>query len=170
MPGSVISIGGSADTLQLLGGTNISNTTVVGADSITFNTQVRWDVLGAHKGMVIEPGIGYSRPFGTSVLLQANIGLQFVDDIFADYYFTVTPDQSAATGLALFDAEGGLNSVSSTSIISVDLDGNALNGGFSVYTVLGYTRLVGDAAATPFTAIRGDADQFLGGVGVSYTF
>mgnify|MGYP005729660499 FL=1 len=34
---SVVSIGGSADTLQLLGGSNISNTTVVGADSITFN-------------------------------------------------------------------------------------------------------------------------------------
>ena len=34
---SVINLGGSADTLQLLGGTNISNTTVVGVDSITFN-------------------------------------------------------------------------------------------------------------------------------------
>ena len=34
---SVISTGGSTDTLSLLGGTNISNTTVVGADSITFN-------------------------------------------------------------------------------------------------------------------------------------
>ena len=34
---SVVSLGGSADTLRLLGGRNISNTTVVGADSITFN-------------------------------------------------------------------------------------------------------------------------------------
>jgi len=34
---SVISTGGSTDTLSLLGGRNISNTTVVGADSITFN-------------------------------------------------------------------------------------------------------------------------------------
>ena len=34
---SVITLGGSQDTLQLLGGENISNTTVVGADSITFN-------------------------------------------------------------------------------------------------------------------------------------
>ena len=34
---SIITLGGSADTLQLLGGANISNTTVVGADSITFN-------------------------------------------------------------------------------------------------------------------------------------
>ena len=34
---SLITLGGSTDTLQLLGGTNISNTTVVGVDSITFN-------------------------------------------------------------------------------------------------------------------------------------
>ena len=34
---SVVTLGGSTDTLSLLGGENISNTTVVGADSITFN-------------------------------------------------------------------------------------------------------------------------------------
>ena len=34
---SIVTLGGSTDTLSLLGGTNISNTTVVGADSITFN-------------------------------------------------------------------------------------------------------------------------------------
>ena len=34
---SVVTLGGSTDTLQLLGGRNLSNTTVVGVDSITFN-------------------------------------------------------------------------------------------------------------------------------------
>ena len=34
---SVVTLGGSQDTLSLLGGRNISNTAVVGADSITFN-------------------------------------------------------------------------------------------------------------------------------------
>jgi len=34
---SIIQTGGSTDTVSLLGGRNISNTTVVGADSITFN-------------------------------------------------------------------------------------------------------------------------------------
>ncbi len=139
-------------------------------DSLTFNTQVSWDVLGAHDGMLVEPTIGYSRPFGRSVLLQANVGAQFVDDSFADYYYTVTPQQSADTGLPLFTADGGLNAVSSTAIVSVDLDGNALNGGLSLYSVLGYTRLVGDAADTPFTDIRGDANQFILGAGVAYTF
>ena len=34
---SIVTLGGSQDTLSLLGGRNISNTTIVGADSITFN-------------------------------------------------------------------------------------------------------------------------------------
>ncbi|MEM1194535.1 MAG: MipA/OmpV family protein [Pseudomonadota bacterium] len=140
------------------------------SDSLTFNTGVSFDVLGAHDGFLIEPTIGYARPFGRGVLFQANVGAQFVDDNFADYYYTVTPEQSAATGLALFTADGGLNSVSSNMVVNVDLDGNALNGGLSVYTILGYSRLVGDAADTPFTTDRGDANQFIAGLGLAYTF
>ena len=139
-------------------------------DSLTLSTQVRWDVAGAHEGMLIEPSVGYRAPIGRGTLIQVNAGLQFVDDSFADYYYTVTPAQSAASGLPVFNADGGLNSVGTVAIVSFDLDGNALNGGFSIYTVLGYSRLVGDGADTPFTSVRGDANQFLGGIGVGYTF
>lgn len=139
-------------------------------DTVTLTTQVRWDVAGAHDGMLIEPSIGYTRPFGPGVRFQTNLGLQFADDSFADYYYSVTPAQSAATGLPLFTADGGLNNISSTTTVAFDLDGNGLNGGWSIFTVLGYTRFVVDAADTPFTSIRGDADNFIGGLGIAYTF
>ncbi|MEM7701423.1 MAG: MipA/OmpV family protein [Pseudomonadota bacterium] len=139
-------------------------------DTVTLTTQVRWDIAGAHDGMLIEPSVGYTRPFGPGVRFQTNLGLQFADDSFADYYYTVTPAQSAATGLPLFTADGGLNNISSTTTLAFDLDGNGLNGGLSVFTVLGYTRFVGDAADTPFTSIRGDADNFIVGAGIAYTF
>ena len=140
------------------------------ADSLTFNTAASFDVLGAHDGFLIEPNIAYARPFGTGVLFQANVGAQFVDNNFADYYYTVTPEQSAATGLAEFTAEGGLNSISSGMLVSFDLDGNALNGGLSIYTLVNYSRLIGDSADTPFTSERGDPNQLLVGAGVAYTF
>lgn len=139
-------------------------------DTLTLQTQVRWDVAGAHEGMLVEPSIGYRRIFGTGVLLQMNAGLQFVDDSYAEYYFSVTPEQSAISGLPVFDAQGGLNSVGTTAILNFDLDGNALNGGFNIYTIVGYTRLLNDGADTPFTDLRGDANQFIGGIGVGYTF
>lgn len=139
-------------------------------DTLSLTVQARADVAGAHGGVIIEPGIGYSRTFGRAVLFQANIGAEIVDDDFADYYFTVSPAQAAATGLPMFEGQGGLNRLGANAIVSVDLDGNALNGGLNIYTILGYSRLLGDGADTPFTAIRGDANQAIGAIGVGYTF
>jgi outer membrane scaffolding protein for murein synthesis (MipA/OmpV family) len=139
-------------------------------DSLTLGAQVRWDVLGAHEGMVIEPQVNYATPLGKAFLLQVQAGMEFVDDSFADYYFSVSPPQRAASGLPAFSAEGGLNRIGTLAILSYDLSGNALDGGWSLYGVGGYSRLLGDAADTPFTSLRGDANQFILGLGVGYTF
>jgi outer membrane scaffolding protein for murein synthesis (MipA/OmpV family) len=139
-------------------------------DTLTVSAQARWDVSGAHEGMVIEPQATYAAPIGRAMLLQVQAGLEFVDDSFADYYFSVSPEQSAASGLPIFSADGGLNRISTFSILSYDLDDNALNGGWSVYGVGGYSRLLGDAADTPFTSERGSANQFIAGLGLGYTF
>ncbi len=139
-------------------------------DRVSFSTQVRWDILGAHNGMLIEPSVGYFTPIGRGAALQLSANASFVDDDFADYYYSVSPEQSAATGLAQFTADGGLNSVGTIAILTVDLDGNALNGGLNIYGIAGYSRLVGDAADTPFTSERGSANQFIGGLGIGYTF
>jgi outer membrane scaffolding protein for murein synthesis (MipA/OmpV family) len=139
-------------------------------DSLTIGAQVRWDVLGAHDGMVIEPQINYATPLGKAFVLQVQAGMEFVDDSFADYYFSVTPPQRLASGLPAFTANGGLNRVGTLAILNYDLSGNALDGGWSVYGVGGYSRLTGDAADTPFTSVRGSANQFIAGLGVGYTF
>ncbi|MEL7188347.1 MAG: MipA/OmpV family protein [Pseudomonadota bacterium] len=139
-------------------------------DRLSLGAQARFDVAGAHDGFVVEPSIGYARPFGTGTLVNFSLGAQIVDDNFAEYYFNLSPADALVTGLPVFGADGSLNSLSATAIITNDLDGNALNGGFSIYTIAGYTRLVGDAANTPFTDIRGNANQFIAGVGVAYTF
>jgi outer membrane scaffolding protein for murein synthesis (MipA/OmpV family) len=139
-------------------------------DQLSVGVQARWDVLGAHEGMVIEPQVTYRASVGRSFVLQAQASAEFVDDNFADYYFTVSPVQALATGLPQFRADGGLNRVGTTAILSYDLDRNPLNGGWSATGLGGYSRLIGDSADTPFTATRGDANQFILGLGLSYTF
>ena len=54
--------------------------------------------------------------------------------------------------------------------VAVDLDGNLENGGFAVFAVASYDRLLGDAADSPTTSVRGSPNQFLGAVGIGYTF
>ncbi|WP_255551691.1 MipA/OmpV family protein [Erythrobacter crassostreae] len=139
-------------------------------DRVGLSAAVRWDVLGAHDGMLIEPGISYFTPLGRGAAVQFIGSASFVDDSFADYYYSVTPAQSTATGLPQFNADGGLNSLGVTAIATVDLDNDVLNGGFNVYMVGGFSRLMGDAADTPFTAERGSASQFISGIGIGYTF
>ena len=139
-------------------------------DQLSVGVQARWDVLGAHDGMIVEPQIGYRALVGKAMTLQVQASAEFVDDSFADYYFTVSPTQAAASGLPQFRADGGLNRVGTTAILAYDLDRNPLNGGWSLTGVGGYSRLVGDSADTPYTAIRGDANQFILGLGVAYTF
>ena len=139
-------------------------------DQLSIGAQVRWDVLGAHDGMIIEPQVSYRAVLGRAISVQMQISAEFVDDSFADYYFTVTPAQATATGLAQFRAEGGLNRVGTVAILAYDLDRNALNGGWSLTGVGGVSRVLGDAADTPYTAVRGDATQFIIGLGAAYTF
>ena len=139
-------------------------------DRLTLSTQVRWDILGAHDGMLVEPSVGYFTPLGRGAAVQLSANASFADDDYADYYYSVTLQQSADSGLAQFTADGGLNSVGAVAIVTVDLGGNLMDGGLNVYGVGGYSRLVGDAADTPFTSVRGSADQFIGGIGIGYTF
>ncbi|OBV11636.1 MipA/OmpV family protein [Erythrobacter dokdonensis] len=139
-------------------------------DSLTVSANVRWDVLGAHEGRVIEPGVTYATPIGRGMLVQVGATAEFIDDNFADYYFSVSPAQSAASGLPVFSADGGLNRIGTLAIVTVDLDGNALNGGLNVYGLTGYSRMLGDGADNPYTALRGDPNQFLVGLGLGYTF
>lgn len=139
-------------------------------DRVSVSAGASWDILGAHSGMILSPSVGYFTPIGKAASLQLSASASIVDDDYADYYYSVTPAQSGATGLAQFAADGGLESLGLTAIGTYDLDGNALNGGFSIYGIVGYSRLVGDAAETPFTSERGSANQLFGGLGVAYTF
>ncbi len=139
-------------------------------DSLTLGADIRWDVAGAHGGMVIDPSITYSTPVNRGTFVSLSLGTEYASDDFADYYYSVSATQSAASGLPQFVADGGFAKVSATTLVAVDMDGNALNGGLNAVVIGGYSRLIDDAKNNPYTAIRGKADQFFVGVGLGYTF
>jgi outer membrane scaffolding protein for murein synthesis (MipA/OmpV family) len=139
-------------------------------DQLSLGVQTRWDVLGAHGGMIIEPQISYRAPVGRSFAIQVQASAEFIDDSFADYYFTVNPAQALATGLPQFRADGGLNRVGTVAILTYDLDRNPINGGWALTGVGGVSRMIGDGADTPYTSVRGSATQFIAGLGVAFTF
>ncbi len=143
---------------------------VTGFDSLTVSSDVKWDVAGAHKGMTINPSISYFTPVSRGAAINLSVGAEHVDDDYADYYFSVSPAGSVASGLPAFQAEGGWNSIGTFLLVAVDFDGDLANGGLAGFVTGGYSRLLGDAKRTPLTSIRGDADQWLAGAGLAYTF
>lgn len=146
------------------------NRVLHGFDSLTAQVDLRWDVAGAHSGMVVFPSVTYFTPLSRGAAVSLALSAEYVDDDYMDYYFSIDQAGSTASGLPTFAADGGWRSAGATLLGGLDLDGDITNGGFSLFLIGGYSRLLEDAKRSPITSIRGDADQFFGAVGVGYTF
>ena len=140
-------------------------------DSLNAGLDLTWDINGAHGGMVVEPSVTYFTPLSRGIAASLSLSAEHVDGAFMDYYYSVCPAQSLASGLPAFDPDGGgWTKVGGNLLMGVDLDGDLENGGLALVVVGGYTRMLGDAKRSPFTSVRGDADQWAGAVGIGYTF
>jgi outer membrane scaffolding protein for murein synthesis (MipA/OmpV family) len=167
----VLAAGKLKSTIELGGNAGVTVYRVLHPyDSVTLSADVKWDINGAHSGMSVTPQIGYFTPLSRAAFVNIGASAKFVDNSQADYYFSVNPDQAAATGLPGFSADGGLTKVGATFLGGYDLNGDLLDGGFVVILIGSYSRMTGDASRTPWTSIRGDADQWMGGIGLGYTF
>ena len=142
-------------------------------DSLSVNLDATWDVAGAHDGMTISPSVTYFTPLSRATAASLSLSTTFVDDNFADYYYsvptinTLLPDPDVLPG---FQAEGGMQSYGVNLLLAHDLSGDVTDGGLSLVGIGGWSKLVNDAADTPFTSIRGDDDQYFLALGVGYTF
>lgn len=143
---------------------------VTGYDSLTFSGDARWDVAGAHHGMVWGPSVSYFTPVSKGAAVNLALSAEHMDDDFADYYFSVSPAGSVASGLPTFSADGGGKNLGANVLVGVDFDGDLTNGGLAGFVTGGYTRMLGDAKRTPLTSVRGDRDQWLIGGGLAFTF
>lgn len=139
-------------------------------DQLTFSTDVRWDVAGSYKGMVVAPAISYTTPVSKAALVTLNVSALRGDGNYSRYFYSVSPEQSLATGLPEYRAKKGWDSAYVGLLGVYDLDGNLLNGGFTVMAVGAFGKMLNDGKKTPYTRIRGDADQWIGGLGIGYTF
>lgn len=139
-------------------------------DRLTISSDIRWDVAGAHDGMVVTPGVSYLTPLSRGIFAALNVNAEWVDDSFAEYYYGIDAGQAAITGLPQYDADGGFKSAGINLIAGFDLNGDITDGGLAVVGLASYNRLFGSAEDTPFTSIRGSANQWVGGIGLAYTF
>lgn len=121
---------------------------------------VRYGFVG-HNAWVGELGADAIAYPIDGLTLTAGPRFQFGADNFAQTYFGVSPAESAASGLATFDASGGL--------LATGLEIGArylFNERWGVEGAIGYDRLMNDAADSPITA-QGSPDQYTARIGIT---
>jgi outer membrane protein len=142
-------------------------------DSLSLTVDAAWDVAGAHDGMSISPSITYFTPLSRGIAASLSFSTKYIDDDYADYYYSVLATNAAlpaADVLPGFQADSGFESAGVNVLLAFDLNGDVTDGGLALIGLGSYSRMLGDAKDSPFTSIRGEADQFLGAVGIGYTF
>jgi MipA family protein len=134
-------------------------------DGLSFNVELRQEVADGHDGLIGEGSVGYSGPVTERLRLTGVVSASVVDDSYSDAFFSVDGAGSAASGLPVYDADGGVKDVGLSLIGTYSLSES-----WSVNALAGYTRLVGDAADSPIVEERGSADQFILGLSMGYSF
>lgn len=141
-------------------------------DTLSFHLAVLHDVGNAHKSTLFAPNISFSTPVSRRTYISLSGGAEFVSRRFATYYFGVTAADVLATGGALppySPRKGGMKNWKTSLLINQSITGDLL-GGLSVFGLGQYSRLVGDFKRSPIVAERGSANQWLGAVGLAYTW
>ena len=140
-------------------------------DTLGFRVDVTHDIGSAHKSTIFSPNVEFSTPLSRTTYASLSGGMEFVSNKFADYYYTITPADRLATGNALpvFDADGGMKNWKLGLLLNQSVTGDLLHG-FSIFGLGQYSRLVGDFKRSPIVSQRGSAGQWLGALGLAYTW
>ena len=138
-------------------------------DTLGFRVDVVHDVAGAHKSTIVSPNIEFSTPLSRFTYVSASVGADFVSNRFADYYFGISPADSTASGLPVFNPGGGLEKWKAGLLLNQSITGD-LTGGLSIFGTANYSHLQGDFKRSPIVSLRGSASQWLLAAGLAYTW
>ena len=140
-------------------------------DSLGLRVTWQKDVTNTHDSTIVSPTIEYSTPLSERTYATLSLSAERVGDGYARTYFSITPTGSVASGLPVYNADGGWKSHRLGLFLAQTLTGDLRNpGGLSLFGIAAYSHLRGDFKRSPIVSIAGDADQFFGALGIAYTF
>jgi outer membrane scaffolding protein for murein synthesis (MipA/OmpV family) len=137
-------------------------------DQLAFALEAVRDVAGAHRSHVISPSLEYTTFAGRQVFLRVALTTEVVGEHYADYYFGINGAGAAASGLSIYDPDGGLASIGGSVLATYSLSG--AREGWALFGIASYKHLQGDIAASPIVRDTGSPHQFFGSAGLAYTF
>ncbi len=150
------------DNVALTGLGDIDHTLEVGGfaatkfvDRFLVRAKVRKGVVGGHDGIIVD-ATGTALLFkvgrlSTSVSAQAS----WIGNRYADTYFSITPAQSLASGLAVYDADRGMRDMGGSFNAYVNIGKR-----WSLNPYVSYRYIFDGIAKTPIIDQLGDRNQY----------
>ncbi|MEZ7271945.1 MipA/OmpV family protein [Sphingobium sp. 10 DY56-G10] len=171
---SVAALGKLDTAIEVGGFVGIGKTGVITSayDNISARVTITKDVAGAHDSMIVTPAIEYFTPLSIRSFVGLGVSADYVGKKYGRYYFDVTPEQAVASGLPAYDRAGdgsGFRKVNFNLTGGYSLSGD-IRRGWTLFALGSYSRMLGDYADSPVVAIAGSKDQWIGAIGVGYTF
>ncbi|QAY76030.1 MipA/OmpV family protein [Sphingosinicella sp. BN140058] len=121
--------------------------------------------IGGHDGWVGTAGADFVLRDGDRYLFSIGPRVTFSDKTYNQAYFGVNPRESVATGLPLYDPDGGVQAVGGTAGLLFQVSRN-----WGIYSYAKYDRLIDDAGRSPVVRAYGKRDQLSGGLALTYSW
>ena len=121
--------------------------------------------IGGHHGLVSDLTADVVVPVTKQLTLSGGPRMTLATAAATSPYFGITPAQSAASGLPVYDAGGGLRSIGAGAQARYQWSPQ-----WATHMFVEYERLSGAAANSPLVTQRGSRDQIQVGIGLTYSF
>ncbi len=153
------------DNIALTGLGDIDRTLEIGGfaatkfvDRILVRFKIRKGIVGGHDGLIVDAAgtallFRYGR-LSTSVSANAT----WVGERYADTFFSVTPAQSLASGLPVYDAPRGMRDIGGSFNAYINIGKK-----WSLNPYVTYSYIFDSFAETPIIAQYGDRNQYRAG-------
>lgn len=159
------------DSPDLTGLGNIGTSLELGAfvsytqGRMRLRARARHDVISGHDGGSVRLDAAYTVFQSAPVALGVNVTSTWVTGRYMRSFFGVTPAQSAASGLPVFNPSSGFKDV------GAEINANyTFASQWALVANAGYKRLLGDAADSPLVTLRGSANQLAFRTFLVYSF
>ena len=138
-------------------------------DKLSASLSYRHDVSGVHRSGIWTPSVNYFTPLSLKAAVGLFASAERVGRGFGRTYFDVTAADSVASGLPQFRTRGGWKNWTVGAAGTYSLTGNLLRG-FKLVAGGTYKKMLNDYGDSPLVSVAGSRSQWLGAVGLAYTF
>ncbi|GLV29330.1 hypothetical protein TomTYG75_18500 [Sphingobium sp. TomTYG75] len=171
---AVRALGERDKAVELGGFVGIGKTGVLTSayDNLSVRVAVTKDVAGAHESFIVTPAIEYFTPLSTRSFVGLGVSADYVGKKYGRYYYDVDAAGALASGLPEYSRAGdgsGFKKVGVNLTGGLSLSGD-IRKGWALFALGGYSRMLGAYADSPIVSIAGSRNQWIGAVGVGYTF